>query len=458
MPLEVNYRCPPAVVGGRRATCWTTTAERVAKTIRSPEGRSDPTRGRRAARRCGAVVVERPGRRAGRPRPSTMVDAWLADGGRPGDIAVLARVNAALLPVQVACAEAGVPCAAPLGHPVLARTGIRTALAYLRIGLDPGRIRREDVRDTIRRPSRGIAPMVVDMIDRQPGHLDRRHPAAGRPADRSRRPQARWPTPTTSTGGRRRRPVDGRGPAGGPGRASGWTAPWTSWTARGPGAGPLHPRRRPRPWSRWRPPPRAGHVRPWLREVPGRAPRRRARVLLSTVHRIKGKEWGHVLVFGASEGMFPHRLSEDVEGERRVFHVALTRAGHQVVVLADGDAPSLFLAELDGVPRTPGRPSRPTRADPTRTPPAARPGPAGGPGRPGRGGPAGLAVERGPQGRRARLRGPERQGTGGHRRGRPGDAGRAGRCRGMGPIRLERGATRSWPCSRGRGTRPRQVP
>ena len=60
-------------------------------------------------------------------------------------MAVLARVNSALLPVQVACVELGLPCTAPLNGQVLRRTGIRTALAYLRIGADPGRIGREDV-------------------------------------------------------------------------------------------------------------------------------------------------------------------------------------------------------------------------------------------------------------------------------------------------------------------------
>jgi len=70
------------------------------------------------------------------------------------DIAVLARVNAALLPVQVACMESGVPCSTPLGPSVLGRTGIRTTFAYMRIGADPGHIAREDIRDTIRRPSR----------------------------------------------------------------------------------------------------------------------------------------------------------------------------------------------------------------------------------------------------------------------------------------------------------------
>ena len=73
---------------------------------------------------------------------------------------------------------------------------------------------------------------------------------------------------------------------------------------------------------------------------------------LSTVHRIKGKEWGQVLVVGASSGLFPHRLSDDVEGERRIFHVALTRPRRQVVLLADAD----------GALPLPGRARRPCPA------------------------------------------------------------------------------------------------
>ena len=65
---------------------------------------------------------------------------------------MLTRVNSSLLPVQVALAEAGIPCTAPFGHEVLRRTGSRTALAYLRMGLNPGAMRREDVPQTIRRP------------------------------------------------------------------------------------------------------------------------------------------------------------------------------------------------------------------------------------------------------------------------------------------------------------------
>jgi hypothetical protein len=87
---------------------------------------------------------------------------------------------------------------------------------------------------------------------------------------------------------------------------------------------------------------------PWLREVLNRTAGEGPSVLLSTIHRIKGREWDHVIIFDASRGLFPHRLGNDEEGERRVFHVALTRARSQVVALADADAPSIFLSELDG--------------------------------------------------------------------------------------------------------------
>jgi len=62
----------------------------------------------------------------------------------------------------------------------------------------------------------------------------------------------------------------------------------------------------------------------WLRGVLERRPAEGPAVLLSTIHKIKGREWEHVVLYGASLGLLPHRLSEDEEGERRVFHVALT--------------------------------------------------------------------------------------------------------------------------------------
>jgi DNA helicase-2/ATP-dependent DNA helicase PcrA len=71
-------------------------------------------------------------------------------------------------------------------------------------------------------------------------------------------------------------------------------------------------------------------------------------VTLSTVHRVKGREWPRVAVFGVTDGIVPHRLAIDVEEERRVLHVAMTRAGERLAILADDARPSPFLAELDG--------------------------------------------------------------------------------------------------------------
>ena len=71
-------------------------------------------------------------------------------------------------------------------------------------------------------------------------------------------------------------------------------------------------------------------------------------VRLATVHRVKGREWDRVAVYGANQGLLPHRLSESYEAERRVMHVAITRARHRCAVLADAERVSPFLAELRG--------------------------------------------------------------------------------------------------------------
>ena len=111
--------------------------------------------------------------------------------------------------------------------------------------------------------------------------------------------------------------------------------------------------------------PDAASFEAWLRDLLARPPSSGPGVLLSTIHKIKGREWEHVIIYGASQGLLPHRLSDDEEGERRVFHVALTRAIRQVVVLADAEAPSPFVAELDGSrPRQPiGMAGGPRRAE-----------------------------------------------------------------------------------------------
>ena len=87
------------------------------------------------------------------------------------------------------------------------------------------------------------------------------------------------------------------------------------------------------------------------------------RVEVSTVHRVKGMEWDRVVVFGAERGLFPHDLGEDVEEERRVFHVAMTRGRKEVVLLVDKTRPSPFIKELTGEAPPAAKPATGRRPD-----------------------------------------------------------------------------------------------
>ena len=85
-------------------------------------------------------------------------------------------------------------------------------------------------------------------------------------------------------------------------------------------------------------------------------------VLFSTVHRVKGQEWPHVIVHLADAEQYPHRLSDDVEEERRLFHVAVTRASRHAAIVT-GAHPSPFVAELTTEPSAaPCRVVAPSRA------------------------------------------------------------------------------------------------
>lgn len=73
-----------------------------------------------------------------------------------------------------------------------------------------------------------------------------------------------------------------------------------------------------------------------------------AGVSLRTVFRSKGLQWPVVHIVGCNEGILPHRRSE-VEDERRLFYVAMTRASEALhlswVAEEDAGRPSRFLRE-----------------------------------------------------------------------------------------------------------------
>jgi len=113
--------------------------------------------------------------------------------------------------------------------------------------------------------------------------------------------------------------------------------------------------------------PDAATFEPWLREALD-APGSPDGVTLATVHAVKGLEWPHVVVHDASAGLFPHRLSSDDEEERRVFHVALTRASERATVVAPAAGPAPGVAGQPPPAPPPGSgPPRVIRSTPTPT-------------------------------------------------------------------------------------------
>jgi DNA helicase-2/ATP-dependent DNA helicase PcrA len=79
-------------------------------------------------------------------------------------------------------------------------------------------------------------------------------------------------------------------------------------------------------------------------------------VHLLTLHRAKGLEWEAVLLPRVDEGELPIRRG-DVDEERRLFYVGLTRAKRHLLVTWDGK-PSRFLAELGVRAAAPPLPKR----------------------------------------------------------------------------------------------------
>ena len=86
-----------------------------------------------------------------------------------------------------------------------------------------------------------------------------------------------------------------------------------------------------------------------------RSDERREGISLMTMHSAKGLEFDTVFILGANEGVTPYKkakLEEEIEEERRMFYVAMTRAKEKLVITyvktkngKDAD-PSRFVEEL----------------------------------------------------------------------------------------------------------------
>jgi DNA helicase-2/ATP-dependent DNA helicase PcrA len=348
-PLEVNYRCPPIVVDGAR-TLLAHNRRRVDKVMRA---------GREAAGDPGdALHIERRAAEDIALHAADLLEQWLTAGIAPDKIAVLCRVNAGLLAVQVLAHDRGLPATAAVGENFLRRTGVRSALAYLRIAAavaDRGQFRGADLAEVVRRPNRRITARVVDAIRNRRNWTVaslRAHGNNLNSADADRIQEladdldgigAQIASGDAAIVLRAIRDDVGLGAAmstldnSGRGRDASHLDDLTALIA----IASVHPD--PATFEQW--------LREHLQGVTvSDDPRAPGQVTLATVHRVKGLEWDRVIVLGAHDGLMPHRLTDDLEEERRVFHVALTRAREQVVLLADEAAETPFIDDLTRAP------------------------------------------------------------------------------------------------------------
>ena len=329
--LEVNYRCTRAVVGVAR-TLLTHNRVRVPKQIhaaREDDSTSAFTVLHHSADATAATIV-------------AVVRDWLNGGSSPRDIAVLCRVNAGLLTPQVALHTEGIPVVNALTTDILQRTGVRSALAYLRLALAPNAMRSSDLEEASRRPSRGFTREVLEEIRaRRSWTAAEFRSLAGRRSGRFvgrlydfiddlrdiRRAAASGETAVVLT-------AIGK---------AGLEQAMRQLDAKSLGEShvddldalmnlaAMHPD--------------LASFEAWLREMLTR-PSDSNGVTLATVHKVKGEEWDNVLVADVRDGVLPHRRARDVEEERRILHVAITRGREQVVVLTDRARRSPFIQQL----------------------------------------------------------------------------------------------------------------
>src|SRR5665213_1160691 len=272
------------------------------------------------------------------------VRVLLDAGTTPSEIAVLSRVNALLVPVQVALLEVGVPVNLRDGGDFLKSSGVESALAWLRLAMRPERLDGADIMLAVRRPGRGISPRArewmgeqatVEGLTRLAGRLDdstsKKITEFVHDLERLTTFAERATTPELIEFIRTEIGLD-RALATLDASHQGRNSASNSDGLRSLIAlGRLHAE--PKTFD------------DWLWKLLHTPPDENG-VVLATVHKVKGLEWPHVIVYDASSTVFPHRLSTDIEEERRVFHVAITRCTTSLVITADAESPSIFLNEL----------------------------------------------------------------------------------------------------------------
>ena len=349
--LEVNYRCPAPVVAAA-SNLLTRNAVRVAKVIHA-----GPSEDAQASDRECLLIL--PGDDGPATRAAHRVRDLLDGGALPTDVAVLARVNASLAPVQVLLRNDGVPVNGGVSRQFLQRGGVRTALAWLTVATAPDwALPGPVLRDVARRPKRGMSRSLLDLVGKQrsidglaslAGWLDAKGSDREAVKVRDLADDLKQVRKAAENGTTAEVLTVLRSRIGEGGLDASATAldQWSHGAISAHGddldaLGELADLESD-----------ASRFPAWLSEQLN-APDDVDGVTLASIHAVKGREWPHVVVHHATLGLMPHRLAEDIEEERRVFHVALTRCRSSASIIP-GSAPSPFLLEL----ARPGRPVAP---------------------------------------------------------------------------------------------------
>lgn len=322
--LERNYRSRPEILSVANA-CIAGNPKQFRKTlrpIRESRGRRPFLHILRDGEEQAQIVRER-------------IHAYLADGYRADQIAVLYRAHFHSIELQVALARAGLPYHVTSGVGVFEQAHVKDLLAFLRVAESPlDRLAFE----RLLRLLPGVGPqLATGAWERLGGRFDACD-AAARNALRERlRPAAReaWAPLDALLAAYHKGGETRRGDEAAKRFVEDFYAAYAQRSYD-------DAERRVEDLNEVAIEiGRADSVAGFLREValltnvdldyrPGRAARGKSAVRLSTVHQAKGLEWPVVLVLWAVEGMFPSTRAlgdgDDDAEERRLFYVAVTRA------------------------------------------------------------------------------------------------------------------------------------
>jgi superfamily I DNA/RNA helicase len=147
--LRRNYRCARSIVRFADAL------------LESDGGGQRPVREARGAVRCELVDDEDDEARF----VAAQIGGHLEAGVAPGRIAVLYRTNAQMLPLRAALAAEGIPCVAKGAAGFMRRPEVVDAVAYLRLGADPGDL--DALERVLHAPPRGLGGDLVDRLRRR---------------------------------------------------------------------------------------------------------------------------------------------------------------------------------------------------------------------------------------------------------------------------------------------------